>query len=131
MPLGLNNAPMIRMYSYIAICLKIIFYFSIVSLPNTTYSLQLHGPDEISVGMNLIIQCMIMESGIPVEGNDIQLSLVMPNGEVIIGNKFNTVATLEYSGTYSCIALAANATPMMTSLHLIVYGEVVYTVHHS
>ena len=61
-----------------------------------------------------------MESGRSVEISDIQLSLIMPTGEVVIGNKFNTVATLEYSGIYSCIGLV-NGTTMMVSLQLIVY----------
>ena len=72
----------------------------------------------------MTIQCIIIESDRPAENNDIQLSLVTPTGEVIMGNIFNTVATLEYNGTFSCIAIAnAYGTPMMASLQLFVYGK--------
>ena len=87
--------------------------------------LQLHGQDKISTGMNFTIQCMVMELGtIPVENSDIHLytCLVLPTGEVIIGREFNTIATLEHSGTYSCIALV-NGAPSVVSLPVIVYGE--------
>ena len=95
-------------------------------MSNDTYTLQLHGQDEISIGMELSIQCVVMESGNPVEADDIQSYLVIPNGEVIMAREFNTVATLEHNGTYSCIALV-DGTPMMASLPVVVYGKVTVT----
>lgn len=94
----------------------------IVSLSNTTYSLQIYGEDYISVGMNLSIHCMVLESGYPIETSDIQLYLVLPTGEMIKGSEFNTVATLEHGGTYSCIALI-NATLTVISYPVIIYGK--------
>ena len=91
-------------------------------MPNTTYTLQLYGQDEISIGMNLSIQCMVMASGSHVENSNIQLSLVLPTGEVIIEGEFNTVATLEHNGIYNCIALV-NGTPTIVSLPVFVYGK--------
>ena len=96
--------------------------YLVVPLSNTTYTLKIRGHDEISIGMNLTIECMVMASGSPVESSDIQLSLVIPTGEVIIWREFNTVATLEHSGTYSCIALV-NSTPTVVSLPVFVYGK--------
>ena len=96
----------------------------LVPLSNGTYTLQLHGQDEISIGMELGIQCVVMASGSPVEADDIQSYLVIPTGEVIMAREFNTVATLEHNGTYSCIALV-DGTPMMASLPVVVYGMVV------
>ena len=84
--------------------------------------MQLHGRDEISVGMNLTIQCMVMASGSPVESSNIQLCLALPTGEVIIDREFNTVATLKHNGTYSCIALL-NGVPTVATLPVIVYGK--------
>ena len=73
--------------------------------------------------MNLTIQCTVVTSaGSPVETNDIQLSLVLPTGEVIIGRQFSTVATLEHSGTYSCITYLSGALAVV-SLPVIVYSE--------
>ena len=60
--------------------------------------------------------------GNPVESNNIQLSLVLPTGEVIIGRQFSTVATLEHSGSYSCITYLSGA-PTVVSLPVIVYSE--------
>ena len=94
----------------------------VVSVSNTTYTLQLHGQNKLSVGINLTIQCMVMASGSPVESSNIQLCLALPTGEVIIDREFNTVATLEHNGTYSCIALL-NGVPTVASLPVIVYGK--------
>ena len=94
----------------------------VVHLPNTTYTLQINGQDEVPIGMDLAIQCMIMESGVTVETSDVQLVLILPNGEVIINREFNTIATLEHNGTYSCIALLNNI-PTVASLSVIVYGK--------
>ena len=91
-------------------------------MPNTTYTLQLYGQDEISVGIYLTIYCMVMASGSPVEASNIQLCLALPTGEVIIGREFNTVATLEHNGTYNCIALL-NGVPTVATLPVLVYGE--------
>ena len=94
--------------------------FFVVSLPITTYTLQLHGQREIPVGMNLTIHCMVMASGSPVEA--IQVCLALPTGDVIIDRQFNTIATLEHNGTYSCIALL-NGVPTVSTLPVTVYGE--------
>ena len=94
----------------------------VASLPNTTYTLQLHGQDEVPVGMNLTIQCMIKESGNIIENSGIDLCLVLPTTEVITKQKFITVATLEHSGTYNCIALHNN-TLTVISLQVVVYGK--------
>ena len=91
----------------------------LVPLSNGTYSLQLHGQDKTFIGMELGIQCVVMESGSHVEADDIQVCLAIPNGEVIM-----VVATMEHNGTYSCIALIDN-TSMMVSLSVVVYGKVV------
>ena len=64
----------------------------------------------------------IMVSGSPVEPSNIQLCLTLPTGEVIIEREFNTVATLEHNGTYSCIALL-NRVPTVTTLPVIAYGS--------
>ena len=106
-------------YSYIEI-----YNLYIVLLSNTTYMLQVYGQDEISIGMNLTIQCMVMELGSPVETNDIHvyMCLALPTGEVIIEREFNTVAMLEHNGTYSCIAYF-NGALTVVSLPVIVYGE--------
>ena len=74
--------------------------------------------------MHLAIQCKITESGSPVKISDIQLCLALPTGEVIIERQFNTIATLEHSGTYSCIAYL-NGAPTVVSLPVIVYGKYV------
>jgi len=103
------------------IIIKIYTYF-IVPLPDTVYTLQLYGEDKISIGVNLTIRCIIEESGNPVRTSDVHLCLVLPTGEVIIGREFNTIATMEYNGTYSCIAFT-NAIPTVLSLPVIVYGE--------
>ena len=93
-------------------------------MSNTTYTLQVYGQDEISIGMNLTIRCMVMELGSPVETNDIHvyMCLALPTGEVIIEREFNTVAMLEHNGTYSCIAYF-NGALTVVSLPVIVYGE--------
>ena len=91
-------------------------------MTNTTYTLQLYGQSKIPVGINLTIHCMVMESGSPVESSNIQLCLALPTGEVIIGREFNTVATLEHNGTYSCIALL-NGVPTVVTLPVTVYGK--------
>ena len=106
-------------YSYIEI-----YNLYIALLSNTTYTLQVYGQDEISIGMNLTIQCMVMELGSPVETNDIHvyMCLALPTGEVIIEREFSTVATLEHSGTYSCIDYF-NGALTIVSLPVIVYGE--------
>ena len=91
-------------------------------LPNNTYSLQIYGEDELSVGMNLTIKCTVMKSNSSVEITNIQQSLVLPTGEVIKGREFSTVATLEHNGTYSCIALL-NGSITVVSLPVIVYGK--------
>ena len=66
---------------------------------------------------------VVTSTGSPVDINDdIQLSLVLPTGEMIIEREFNTIATLEHSGTYSCIAYL-NGVPTVVSLPVIVYGE--------
>ena len=65
-----------------------------------------------------------METDNPVETSDIQLCLALPIGEVIIEREFNTIATLEHSGTYSCIAYL-NGAPTVVSLPVIVYGKYV------
>ena len=66
----------------------------------------------------------ILALGSPVESNNniIQLCFSLPTGEVIIDREFNTVATLEHSGTYSCIALF-NSVPTVATLPVIVYGK--------
>ena len=94
----------------------------IVSVSNTIYTLQLHGHNKLSVGMNLTIQCMVLASGSPVESSNIQLCLALPTGEVIIDREFNTIATLEHNGTYSCIAVL-NGVPTVATLPVIVYGK--------
>ena len=91
-------------------------------MSNATYTLQLLGSNEISIGMTLTIQCMVMESDRPVNTSGIHLYLILPTGEVIIGRKFNAVATLKHNGTYSCIALV-NGNPTVASLPVTVYGE--------
>lgn len=93
----------------------------VVSLPNTTYTLQLNGQDEVPIGMSLTIQCMIKESGNIIENSGVDLCLVLPTTEVITKRKFITVATLEHSGTYSCIALYNN-TSTVIGLQVVVYG---------
>ena len=65
---------------------------------------------------------MVLASGSPVESSNIQMFLALPTGEVIIDREFNTIATLEYNGTYSCIALL-NGVPTVASLPVIVYGK--------
>ena len=110
--------------------LKMIYvYFSIVSLSNATYSLQLHGQEKVSVGMNLTIRCIIMESGKPVENSDIQLSLVLPTGEVIIAKEYSTVATLEHNGTYSCISFVNDALTVV-NFTVVVYGKTSELYYH-
>ena len=84
--------------------------------------MQLYGQDKVPVGINLNIHCMVMASGSSVEVSNIQLCLALPTGEVIIDREFNTVATLEHNGTYSCIALL-NGVPTVATLPVIVYGE--------
>ena len=74
------------------------------------------------MGLNLTIHCMVIASGSPVEPNNIQLCLALPTGEVIIERQFNTVATLEHNGTYSCIAVL-NGVPTVATLPVIVYGK--------
>ena len=74
------------------------------------------------MAMNLTIHCMIMASGSPVEPRDILPCLALPTGEVIIDRQFNTIATLEHNGTYSCIALL-NGVPTVATLPVIVYGK--------
>lgn len=101
----------------------VIYYTYIVSLPNTTYTLQLYGQDKVSVGMNLTIQCTVIKSGSTVNAvSDIQLTLVLPTGEVILGKEFSAVATMKHNGSYSCIALV-NGTSTVVSLPVIVYGK--------
>ena len=39
--------------------------FYLVPLSNGTYTLQLHGQDEIFIAMDLTIQCVVTKSGIP------------------------------------------------------------------
>ena len=60
----------------------------------------------------------ILALGSPVESNNniIQLCFALPTGEVIIDKEFNTIATLEHNGTYSCIALL-NGVPTVASLY--------------
>ena len=96
-------------------------------MSNTTYTLQVYGQDEISIGMNLTIQCMVMKLGSSIEISDIHvyMCLALPTGEVIIGREFNTIATLEHNGIYSCIAYL-NGVPTIVSLPVIVYGELSY-----
>ena len=108
---------------YVANVLYVCILSLTVSLHDTDYALRLHGQDKISVGMSLALQCTIVTStGSPVENSEIQLSLVLPTGEVIIGRELNTIATLEHNGTYSCIAyLIGN--PIVVTLPVIVYGE--------
>ena len=70
---------------------------------------------------------MVMELGSSIEISDIHvyMCLALPTGEVIIGREFNTMATLEHNGTYSCIAYL-NGAPTIVSLPVIVYGELSY-----
>ena len=70
----------------------------------------------------MTIQCMVMASNSPVGSSNIQPCLALPTGEVIIDRQFNTVATLEHNGTYSCIALL-NGVPTVSTLPVIVYGK--------
>ena len=70
---------------------------------------------------------MVMESGIPVEASDIQRSLVLPTGEVIIAKEYNTVATLQHNGTYSCIAFINNALTVV-NFTVVVYGKTMATI---
>ena len=72
--------------------------------------------------MSLTVQCMVMESGSPVNTSDIHTCLVLPTGEVVIGRELNAVATLEHNGTYNCIALL-NGAPTVVNLSVTVYGE--------
>ena len=72
--------------------------------------------------MNLSIQCVVMESVNPIETINAHLCLVLPTGEVIIDREFNTVAAMEYNGTYSCIAFL-NSIPTVVTFPIIVYGE--------
>ena len=65
---------------------------------------------------------MVTQSDRPVNTNGIQLYLILPTGEVVIGRKFNVVATLKHNGTYSCIAFV-NGNPTVASLPVTVYGE--------
>ena len=73
--------------------------------------------------MNLTIRCMVMESGRSVETSDIQRSLVLPTGEVIIAKEYNTIATLKHNGTYNCIA-CINAALEVTSFPVLIYGKI-------
>ena len=73
--------------------------------------------------MSLNISCMVMESARPVETSDIQRSLVLPTGEVIIAKEYSTIATLEHNGTYKCIA-CINAALEVTSFPVLIYGKV-------
>ena len=78
--------------------------------------------------MSLAIQCMIVTlAGNLIENSDMQLTLVLPTGEVIIGREFNTIATLEHNGTYSCIAYL-NGSPTVVTLPVIVYGKLITCV---
>ena len=72
--------------------------------------------------MNLTVRCVVTKSSSPVDASDIRLCLVLPTGEVIIGREFNTVATLEHNGTYSCIAIV-NGTLTVVRHPVTVYGE--------
>ena len=84
--------------------------------------MQIYGEDQLSVGMNLTIKCIVIKSSSSAETSSIQLNLVLPTGEVIRGKEYSTVATLEHNGTYSCIALL-NGVPTVATLLVIVYGE--------
>ena len=63
-----------------------------------------------------------MEADNPKDNNEVHLCLVLPTGEVIIGREFNTVATMEHNGTYSCVAFT-NTIPTVLSHPIILYGE--------
>ena len=65
---------------------------------------------------------MVITLGDPVVTRNIQLCLALPTGEVIINGEYNVVATLEHSGTYSCVALL-NGAPTIVSLPVVVYGK--------
>ena len=113
-------------------CIKYLLLCDVLSLTvsvyDTDYALRLHGQDEISVGMGLVIQCMIVTlAGNPIENMDMQLTLVLPTGEVIIGREFNTIATLKHNGTYSCIAYL-NGAPTVVILPVFVYGKLITCV---
>ena len=62
-----------------------------------------------------------MGLGNPVETN-VHLCLVLPTGEVIIDREFNAVATMEYTGIYSCVAFI-KGTPTVSSQSVTVYGK--------
>ena len=68
---------------------------------------------------------MVLASGSPVESSNIQMFLALPTGEVIIiiDRKFNTVATLEHNGTYSCITFLNGAPTIIATFSVIVYGN--------
>ena len=68
-----------------------------------------------------------MESGRSVEASYIQRSLVLPTGEVIIAKEYSTVATLEHSGTYSCIAFVNDALTVV-NFTVFVYGKTIATI---
>ena len=101
--------------------LQCIYFIPLVSLPNTTYTLQLYGQNEVPVGTNITIHCVVITSrGSPVETG--YLFLALPTGEVLIQSELNVVATLKHNGTYRCIALISDI-PTVASNPVVVYGK--------